>query len=471
VKKKPPNKRAGRVGARPDPQLNPISPPVLAKTGSRSSVARVAFTTSRELEFFTESELTTQIGYGKGLWPIVLAKELIDNAIDACETAGSGLIEVSVKLDKNSITVSDNGPGINGKIIKGVLDYSSRISDKKHYIAPTRGQLGNALKCVVAAPFVATGKNGLVEVAARGRRHTIEIQLDRIAQEPKIAYTTTSEPSGIGTFLQVHWPGVASYFQSDWGDLYQFDSLNEAVAALIEDYSAFNPHVSFTFNGKRRPATDPSWQKWQTDHPTSAHWYRDVDLRGLIAAHISERDLPVRDFVSNFAGLTRNRVRADVLTAAGVKGTRLSDLVRGGDVDMAAVRRLLDAMQEHSKPVQPKRLGIIGEDHLKGYFESLGANNLKYHRKAFIDNDGLPVVLEIAFATKSDAGESSRRIFGLNWSPVFKIPSGEIGEAISGCQVESDDPVVLLIHAARPRFEFTDHGKGATLSGKRFKAG
>jgi hypothetical protein len=426
-----------------------------------SNVARVAFTTSRELEFFTESELTTQIGYRKGLWPLVLIKELIDNAIDACETAGTGAIEIGVQLDKDSITISDNGPGITGKIIKGVLDYSSRISDKKHYIAPTRGQLGNAFKCVVAAPIVATGKTSVIEIASRGRRHTIEIQLDRIAQEPKIAYTTASESAGIGTFLQVHWPEVSSYFESNCLDLYQFDSLHEAVAALIDDYRAFNPHVSFIFNGERRAATTPEWQKWRTDQPTSAHWYRPEDLRGLIAAHITERDMPVRDFTSNFAGLARNRVRADVLTAARVKGTHLSDLVRGGDVDMAAVGRLLGAMQEHSKPVQPKRLGIIGEDHLKRYFESLGAINLKYHRKAFIDNDGLPVVLEIAFATKPDAAESSRRIFGLNWSPVFKIPSGEIGEAISRCQVESDDPVILLIHAARPRFEFTDHGKGA----------
>jgi DNA topoisomerase VI subunit B len=439
----------------------PTAPTVLPKTGAASNIARVPFTTSRELEFFTESELTTQIGYRKGLWPIVLIKELIDNAIDACETTATGAIEIVVQLAKDSISVSDNGPGLSGKIIKGVVDYRSRISDKKHYIAPTRGQLGNALKCVVAAALVATGETSLIEIASRGRRHMIEIQLDRIAQKPKIAYTTTSEPSGVGTFLQVHWPGVASYFQSDGHDLYQFDNLDEAVDALIEDYLAFNPHASFTFNGKRRPATDPSWQKWQTDHPTSAHWYRDADLRGLIAAHITERDMPVRDFISNFAGLARNRVRADVLTAARIKGTHLSDLVRGGDVDMAAVRRLLVAMQEHSKPVQPKRLGIIGEDHLKRYFESLGANNLKYYRKAFIDNDGLPVVLEIAFATKPDAGESSRRIFGLNWSPVFKIPSGEIGEAISGCQVESDDPVILLIHAACPRFEFTDHGKGA----------
>jgi DNA topoisomerase VI subunit B len=463
VKKKPPKKQSGPVhetGAAS--HFNqPTAPTVLPKTGAASNIARVPFTTSRELEFFTESELTTQIGYRKGLWPLVVAKELIDNAIDACETAGTGAIEIVVQLDKDSISASDNGPGLRGKIIKGVVDYRSRISDKKHYIAPTRGQLGNALKCVVAAPFVATGNTSLIEIAARGRRHTIDIQLDRIAQRPKIACTTTSEPSGIGTFLQVHWPGVASYFQSDWHDLYQFESLDGAVAALIEDYSAFNPHVNFTFNGKRRPATDPSWQKWQTDHPTSAHWYRDVELRGLIAAHISERDLPVRDFVSNFAGLTRNQVRADVLAAAKVKGSHLSDLVRGDDVDMAAVRRLLDAMRDHSKPVQPTRLGVIGQDHLARYFESLGASNFKYDRKAFIDNDGLPVVLEIAFATKPDAAKSSRRIFGLNWSPVFKIPSGEIGEAISSCQVRSDDPVVLLIHVARPRFEFTDHGKGA----------
>ena len=56
---------------------------------------------------------------------------------------------------------------------------------------------------------------------------------------------------------------------------------------------------------------------------------------------------------------------------------------------------------------------------------------------------------------------SSRRIIGLNWSPIFKIPSGAIGEAISSCKVNSDDPVVLLVHVARPRFEFVDHGKGA----------
>jgi len=73
----------------------------------------------------------------------------------------------------------------------------------------------------------------------------------------------------------------------------------------------------------------------------------------------------------------------------------------------------------------------------------------------------LPVVCETAFAIRPDALQSSRRIIGLNWSPILKIPSGAIGEAINSCQVNSYDPVVLLVHVARPRFEFVDHGKGA----------
>ncbi len=49
---------------------------------------RTAFTTSRMLEFFSEKELAMRLGYERRWWPTVLVKELIDNALDACETAG-----------------------------------------------------------------------------------------------------------------------------------------------------------------------------------------------------------------------------------------------------------------------------------------------------------------------------------------------------------------------------------------------
>src|SRR5690349_20818044 len=89
---------------------------------------RTAFTTDRMMEFFTETELTTQIGYGKALWPLVLSKELIDNALDASEGTGTAPV-ITITLESDAITVEDNGPGLNPKIIERSLDYRVRISD------------------------------------------------------------------------------------------------------------------------------------------------------------------------------------------------------------------------------------------------------------------------------------------------------------------------------------------------------
>jgi DNA topoisomerase VI subunit B len=50
---------------------------------------REVFTTSRELEYFSESELVMQTGYDReNWWPGVLVKEIVDNGLDVCEQAG-----------------------------------------------------------------------------------------------------------------------------------------------------------------------------------------------------------------------------------------------------------------------------------------------------------------------------------------------------------------------------------------------
>ena len=170
---------------------------------------REAFTTNRALEFFTESELRTQIGYGRKMWPAVIAKELIDNALDACETAGVSPI-ITIRLDADALTVSDNGAGLPTTTIQQSLDYAVRVSDKKHYISPTRGQLGNALKCVWAVPFVISGNSyGKVEVTSCREHRTIEVRLNRVSQAPDIA--VQSEPFvQSGTSIKVYWPEIAS---------------------------------------------------------------------------------------------------------------------------------------------------------------------------------------------------------------------------------------------------------------------
>lgn len=72
---------------------------------------RTTLRTSRLLDFCSEKELTAQTGHQVEAWPLVLVKELVDNALDACEEGGVAPA-IEVKADTAGIMVTDNGPGI-----------------------------------------------------------------------------------------------------------------------------------------------------------------------------------------------------------------------------------------------------------------------------------------------------------------------------------------------------------------------
>jgi DNA topoisomerase VI subunit B len=171
--------------------------------------ARTTFETSRLLEFFSEQELAMQIGFARAQWPIALLKEITDNGLDSAETAGV-LPDIAVTLEAGAVSVRDNGPGLPGATLERSLDYLVRVSDKAHYVSPSRGQLGNALKCLWAAPYLAHGEEGSVEVTTGGITHRIAVSLDRIAQQPDLRHLTL--PDGIiknGTLVKLVWPGIA----------------------------------------------------------------------------------------------------------------------------------------------------------------------------------------------------------------------------------------------------------------------
>ena len=89
------------------------------------------------------------------------------------------------------------------------LDYMVRVSDKANYVSPTRGQLGNALKCLWAAPYVASGEEGSVEVVTGGITHRIAVTLDRIGQATLNSGILTT-PDGFvknGTRINLSGPG------------------------------------------------------------------------------------------------------------------------------------------------------------------------------------------------------------------------------------------------------------------------
>ena len=182
---------------------------------TRQTFERQYFVVNRALEFFTQKQLAMQIGHEPLLWPIALLKELVDNSLDACEKA-SVAPEIAVEVEPDALIVRDNGPGLPEAALHQALDYLIRVSDKLQYVSPTRGQLGNALKCIWAAPFVMDGEHGRVEVITGGQHHRIDVTLDRIAQQPHLELST--EPDGLvktGTLIRLAWPGIAKLPRSD----------------------------------------------------------------------------------------------------------------------------------------------------------------------------------------------------------------------------------------------------------------
>ena len=79
------------------------------------------------MEFCTRRELQNQTGHGVEQWPLVVLKELVDNALDACEEAEVAPV-ISIAVKPGSIVIEDNGGGIEAGTIKSILDYSIRVS-------------------------------------------------------------------------------------------------------------------------------------------------------------------------------------------------------------------------------------------------------------------------------------------------------------------------------------------------------
>ena len=199
---------------------------------------------------------------------------------------------------------------------------------------------------------------------------------------------------------------------------------------------------------------------------TSAHWYELEPLRDLIAAYVTEeregsRAKTVREFVSEFRGLS-GISKQKLVVPDEMKNMYLHDLIKNKDIDMKKLEKLHNDMKANSKPPQPIVLGYLGKEHISEWmmnYAQCTKESIKYNRRVGFDTDGLPYVIEVGFGIRKKDNIGRRFLTGLNWTATLGTPTDIISEVMGEMRIDKEDPVTVLIHMAKPRFEYVDRGK------------
>jgi DNA topoisomerase VI subunit B len=458
---------------------------------SEQKLTRVAFRVSRLMEFCTKRELQNQTGHAVYDWPLVVLKELIDNALDACEEAEiAPVISIGVDVGAGVITIEDNGVGIGTDTIKSILDYSIRVSSREAYVSPTRGAQGNALKTILAMGYVLdreeVGKDtdavGMTIIETRGVEHRIEFRVDHINNQPKISHDIAPSSVRVGTKITLKWSKASLedllFHRGDQG---------ESFKRLAESYTWFNPHLTLvgTWNGEQFinvAATNPLWEKWRPRNPTSPHWYDETRLQRYMAAHVArdsdlQRCQTVREFIVEFRGLSGTAVQRKILEEVGCSHQSLAQFFGIDRVNRKGIANLLSSMRKHSKPVAPKHLGVIGAEHFKQRFLLAGGNaeTFKYQVRKGMTDDGIPYIIEFAFGLHQhgltqETQVSRKFITGANWSVGINNPFrafGSTGEGLENTlakvRANASQPVICALHLASAYIQYADRGKSSII--------
>jgi hypothetical protein len=199
----------------------------------------------------------------------------------------------------------------------------------------------------------------------------------------------------------------------------------------------------------------------------------------LVFNHIAHtkaggRDLPLGEFVRQFAGLSSTR-KAKAVCSQLPWISHLSDFAHKPD----DIGLLLDAMQEQTKPPKAAALGWVGKEHFETFFEKTyeEVRECNYVRKSGTLPSGLPFTFEFALATLEGPGHL---YCGINFSPTFGDPlqgttlagpkfkaNGIRGYLLEGYALPAKDPtwyqtpasVAVCAHIITPAPLFLDRGK------------
>jgi hypothetical protein len=197
-----------------------------------------------------------------------------------------------------------------------------------------------------------------------------------------------------------------------------------------------------------------------------------------MAAHIAHRgDITVREFISEFRGMTGTAKQKAVLAETGASHISLHRFFGIEKANTKNITELLAALQKHTKPVRIPDLGIVGKHHLYGRLEAAGGEPKTFTYNRIVGKTGgIPRIVEFAFAVhkkglQNPECEPRRKIVtGVNWSPGINNPFRQLGRSGEGldsllteARANASRPVLAVLHLSCPRVSYTDRGKSAIV--------
>ena len=151
--------------------------------------------------FIDPQTLTQKAGCEPNQIGRVVIKELVDNALDI------GADVVTLDGDTRRCTVSDNGPGLDPKVMLQVFAVNRPLLSSKLKRLPTRGMLGNGLRVVMGA---VAALRGTITVTTRGAVY--ELGSDPVTAKTRVI-SSGATPERPGLTVTVAFP--ADMFRPD----------------------------------------------------------------------------------------------------------------------------------------------------------------------------------------------------------------------------------------------------------------
>jgi len=371
--------------------------------------------------------LGQKAGVSKEALPLLIAKELVDNALDAAGECDFG------RTEGNGFWVENPGPALPGTDaeIANLFSINRPLTSSKLLRLPTRGAMGNGLR-VVAGAVLASGGKLIVKTGGRALRLTPR-DSDGGTDVERIG-----EWSGNGTCIEV--------------------ILGEALPV---------DNNAFTWAGGARMMAAGGRQYTGR---TSALWY-DTDSFFELLQAAGERT--VRDLATSFDGCSGKKAGE---VAADYRGRPCNSITR------EEADQFLKTLQWWSKVVKPTRLGYIGDElnsmNSAAYARTAGTFTVEPARGNA--SATIPFVVEVW----ADVTRDCKGVVGVsvNRTPITvgmwllamvdKTMLGLSGcnlsneqhNTVTGVKVGRNQKVFFLVNITCPHMPITTDGKAPDLS-------